>query len=96
MFPWLKPVLQKIAEKKLNAEDKVLVLAFVSGVALLMNGCYVDYLNMSSLERKLPITQVMLRMLEIQSKFKLGNINTLPLWRLHPSIPYKLIVKKIL
>lgn len=94
VFPWLKSVLEKIAEKNLNKEEKTLILAFVTCVALLMNGCYVDYLNLSRLERKLPLTQVMLRMLEVQCKFRLGNINTFTLWRLHPSIPYKLNLKK--
>lgn len=90
VFPWLKSVLEKISAKNLKLEEKVLVLAFVSCVALLMNGRYADYYNLSRLERKLPITQVMLRMLEVLCKFRLGNVNTFPLWKLHPSIPYKL------
>lgn len=94
VFPWLKSFLEKIAEKKLNKEEKVLVPAFLAGVALLMNGCYVDYLNLSGQERKIAITQVMLRMNEVQSKFRLGNINTFALWRLHSSKPYKLNRKR--
>lgn len=93
VFPWLKPCLEKLVEKKLNKEDKVKVLAFVTRVALLMNGLYVDYLNFSRLERQLPVTQTMLRMLEIQCKFQISNINTLKLYRLHSSIPYKLYQK---
>lgn len=94
IFPWHKPILEKIADRKLKREEKVLVLAFLSGVALLMGGSYVDYLNLSRLERKLPITQLMLKMLEVQSKFLLNNIHTFRVWKLHPSIPYKLDIKK--
>lgn len=94
VFPWLKSCLEKIAEKKLNMVQKVQVLAFLSGVGLKMNGRFVDYLNLSRLERKLPVSQVMLRMMEVQCKFRLSDVNTLQLFRLHPSVPYKLCDKK--
>lgn len=94
VFPWIKTVLEKIAEKNLTREDKVVVLAFVSAVAMLMNDRYVDYSNLSRLEKKMPITQFMLKMLEVQCKFLYGNVNTFRLHRLHPSIPYRLENRK--
>lgn len=70
------------------------MLAFVSAVALITNWRYVDYLCLSRLERKLPLTQTMLRMLEVQCKFQLGTVTTFQLWKLHPSIPHKLEPEK--
>ena len=93
-FPWLKAVLLKVAEKNLTVDQKVQVLTFVSCIALYQCGRYVDFLNLSRLERTLPLGQRMLIGLQVQCRFLLSGVNTLQLFRLHPSIPGKLDMKK--
>ncbi|KAH3790852.1 hypothetical protein DPMN_169060 [Dreissena polymorpha] len=89
VFPWLKSVLEKIKEKKLPIESKVVILAFISCVAFFQDGRYVDYYSLNKLERDLPITQTTLKQLEIQSPFLLPGVNNVKIFRLHPSVPLK-------
>lgn len=92
-FPWLKNVLEKIREKKLPVESKVKVLTFISCVAFLQDGRYVNFYSLNKLERDLPLTQSTLKMLEILSPFLLPGVNNVKIYRLHPSIPFKTDVK---
>jgi len=93
-FPWIKSVLQKIAPKNLCQEDKVKVLVFVSCVALIEQGRYVDFRNIGKVVGLLPISQPDLQSLEVLSKFTIVGLNTHKVYRLHPSIPFHLDVKK--
>ena len=90
VFPWIKVTLEKIREEKLSAESKVKILTFISCVAFLQEGRYVNFYSLNKLERDLPLTQFKLRMLEIQSPFQLPGINNVKVFRLHPSVPCKL------
>lgn len=94
VFPWLTPVLIKIAEKKLSVDEKVHVLTFVSCLALFQQGRYVKFHALSTLELRGPLSQRVLIALEVQSKFTFPNVNTFKLYRLHPSIPWKLYLKR--
>ena len=94
VFPWIKPCLEKIPEKTLTDEDTVVVITYVTCICLLMNNRFVDYLNLSRLERALPLPQRRLQMLEILSKFKVDCVNTVSVFREHPSIPHNLDTKK--
>ncbi|KAH3752057.1 hypothetical protein DPMN_186665 [Dreissena polymorpha] len=63
---WLKSVLKKIRDRKLPVESNVEELTFISCVAFLQDGRYVNYNPLNKLERDLPITQSTLKTLEIQ------------------------------
>jgi hypothetical protein len=94
VFPWIKPCLERLSGKKLTTDATVLVMTFITCVALLMNGRFINYLSLSSLERVLPVSQSDLCMLEVLSKFKLGIVTTVNVKRLHSSIPCKLDTKR--
>lgn len=89
-FPWITECNRKLSGEKLSEEGLVKVLSFVSCVALLMNGWYVQYESMEKLMRELPLNQYRLRDLEIQSKFLLSHMNLYKVFRLHHSIPFRL------
>ena len=94
VFQWIKPCLEKLAQTKLSMEDTLIILTFVTSICLLMNNKYIDFLNLSRLERQLPITQRKLQSLEILSKFKLECVKTVNVLKLHPSIPHHLSNKR--
>ncbi len=77
-----------------NISDNKLidVLCFVSCVALMMNGWYVDYSHQEKLSLEMPIKQYELKLLEIQSKLLMANFNQFKLFRLHHTIPHRLAV----
>lgn len=86
-FPWIVACLRKLDEQRLQQTDIVLVLTFVTCIALLESGRFIDYNNLKKIVQDMPICQFRLRLLEIQSKFLLNNVKNLKLYRLHPSIP---------
>ena len=94
VFQWIKPCLEKLAETKLSREDMLFVLTFVTSICLLMNNKYIGFLNLSTLERQLSITQRKLQSLEILSRFKLECVKTANVLKMHPSIPYMLSNKR--
>ncbi|WAR18178.1 hypothetical protein MAR_000016 [Mya arenaria] len=67
-FPWIEQCAKKLQCLKLEDDGIVLVLSFLSCVALLMNGWYVAYANLERLMREMPVNQCRLRDMEIQSK----------------------------
>lgn len=69
------------------------VLTFITCVARLMDGHYIDYYWLDRLERNSPrpVTQRLLQSFQIQEKFPLNKANEFRLWRLHHSLPFKLI-----
>ena len=89
-FPWIGECARKMSGENLSDEDLVKVLSFVSCVALLMNGWYVEYEQLEKLMRELPFNQYRMRDLEIQSKLLLSNFNTFKVFRLHHSIPFRM------
>lgn len=92
-LPWLKPCIEKLTDLNLNNEDMVTVLTFITCIARLMDGHYIDFYRLDRLEKDLPrpVTQRLLQSLQIQDKFLLNNFNRFRLWRLHHSLPFKLI-----
>lgn len=86
-FPWIVACLRKLDEERLEQKDIVLVMTFVTCIAFLESGRFIDYNNLKKLEQQLPICQYRLRLLEIQGKCLVNNVKNLRLWRLHPSIP---------
>ena len=94
VFPWIRPCLEKIPEKKLTNEEILVVITYVTCICLLMNNRFIDYLNLSRLERALPLPQRKLQVFEILSKFKLDCIKTVTVFRVHPSIPHNLDKKR--
>ncbi|WAR30502.1 UBAC1-like protein [Mya arenaria] len=89
-FPWIEQCAKKLQCLKLEDDGIVLVLSFLSCVALLMNGWYVAYANLERLMREMPVNQCRLRDMEIQSKLLLANFNKYKLFRLHHTISFRL------
>jgi len=85
-FPWVKHVLQKLKGKAISREETKQVVLFVSCIALLQQGWFVNYQELAQLESELPLSQFALKRMEIQSKFLLRNMKP-KLWRIHKSIP---------
>ena len=94
IFPWIKCVLEKTKEKKLTQDEKVKILAFVSCVAFLQLARYVNYYGLRRLEREMPLTQTMLRMIQVQCRFELPGVNIVKIYRLHPDVPFKIDTKQ--
>ena len=86
-FPWIRACLRKVDELNLSEDNLVTVMTFVTCVAFLESGRFVDYNKLRKLEEEMPFRQRRLRELEIQAKFLVNNMNKMMLWRLHPSIP---------
>jgi hypothetical protein len=90
-FPWITPCIDKLSPKALGNDALVIVLTFVSCMALLMQGKYVDYARLSRLVSDMPIHQSELKVMGIQSRFLFGYFPKyrLSLWRIHNLIPLK-------
>ncbi|XP_071353431.1 uncharacterized protein [Trachinotus anak] len=90
-MPWMHHVMQRLmGVKNLSREQLVLVCTFVSCVALIQQGIFVDYRALSRLEIDLPLSQARLRMLQIQSPIYFAGVRVFNLYRLHPDIPFKI------
>lgn len=86
-FPWVKVCLRKLDQLKLKDECLLNIMTFVTCIAFVEGGRFVDYNRLHKLEGELPFRQSKLRALEIQSKFLVNNFNKFMLWRLHHSVP---------
>ena len=93
-LPWIPVCLRKLSREILSDDQTILVLTFISCLAFMMQGWYVDYKHLQRLEYELPITQYRLKSLEIQSKLLMANFNKFQLFRLHFSIPHKVDIKE--
>lgn len=82
----------KLKREKLSQDAIVTTLSFVSFIALIMQGWFVDYDRLAKLVAELPISQGKLKGLEIQSKLQLATFQfkNVMLYRLHHSIPHRL------
>ncbi|CAL9697550.1 unnamed protein product [Knipowitschia caucasica] len=91
-MPWMLPVLRRIvgAEKR-PREELTKVCTFLSCVAFIQQGIYVDYRKLSRLELELPINQARLRSMQIQDSHLVHNFNVFKLYKVHPDIPFKII-----
>ena len=88
-LPWIRESARKFYGLKLADEGLVMVLGFVSCIALMMNGWYVEYNCLERLMRDMPVNQYRLRGLEIQSKLSLKEFNRYKLFRLHHTISFR-------
>ena len=94
-FPWTECILRKLqgggpSWKKLNDRETVIVLSFLSAVALMEQGWFVPYESLYQLEQACPLSQSTLRSLEIQSQYILCKRGWKNIWRIHPSVPIKI------
>ncbi|MCG8068404.1 MAG: hypothetical protein JAY84_11115, partial [Candidatus Thiodiazotropha taylori] len=91
-LPWVKPCIEKLEDLKLSNESMVTVLTFITCIARLMDGHFIDYYQLGRLESNLPrpVTQRLLQSRQIQDKFLMNNFNRFRLWRLHHSLPFTL------
>ena len=90
-FPWIEKSTRKLKSEKLDDNKLIDVLCFVSCVALMMNGWYVDYSHLEKLLIELPLNQNKLKGLEIQSKLLMVGFNKFKLFRLHHTIPHQIL-----
>lgn len=90
-LPWIEVCCRILSHQKLSDEDLVRELSFISCVALLMNHWFVVYDCMEKLMRVMPLHQYRLRDLEILSPFLLSHMNKYKVFRLHHSIPFKVM-----
>lgn len=86
-FPWITACLRKLEELKLSDESLVCIMTFITCVAFLESGKFIDYNKLRQLEDQMPMSQRRLRDLEIQGQFLVNNMNKFMVWRLHHSIP---------
>lgn len=91
-FPWMATTVRKLGNNKLDQQQLICVLSFVSCIALMANGWYVEYSSLEQLLHDLPVDQYKLRDYEILSKLLMGNFNKFKLFRLHPSMPWKMTI----
>lgn len=89
-LPWIKESARKLYGLHLADEGLVMVLSFVSCIALVMNGWYIEYNCLERLMRDMPVNQYRLHGLEIQSKLLLKQFNRYKLFRLHHTISFRL------
>ncbi|KAK6174073.1 hypothetical protein SNE40_017418 [Patella caerulea] len=93
-FPWINPMLRKLKGCKLTHDQIQTIALFISSIALLQQGWYVDFKALVNLEGRLPLGQHKLRALEIQSQYLLGPVRKPRLWKIHESISIKLSIKE--
>ena len=88
-MPWMEPVFRRLEELQLQRESLVHVCTFVTSVALLQNGVFIDYNALNNLELDLPVSQQRLQRMEVLSRFLYPGLNHPKVWRLHEKIPLK-------
>lgn len=88
-MPWMDIVFRRLEALELRQDALVHVCTFVSSVALLQGGVYVDYNALSNLELDLPISQRRLQRMEILSRFLYPGLNRPKVWKIHEDIPVK-------
>lgn len=70
-------------------------LTFISCVALIQNGAYIDFVHLKELLQQMSlggVSQARLQQLLILGKFNLEKVRNVRIWRLHPSVPYKVCI----
>lgn len=77
----------------ISAPAKLKQLTFLSCVGLGMNEDYVDYVQLREMVRELTFPQSVMQRRFIQSQELIEQVTALKLWKLAPSIPYKVTAK---
>ncbi|CAL8239964.1 unnamed protein product [Gadus morhua 'NCC'] len=91
-MPWMATALQRLPQA-MKGGLLLNTLTFVSCVALVQNGAYVDFTHLKDLCQEMSlggVSQARLQQLLIQGKFILDKVRNLRIWSLHPTVPYKL------
>lgn len=91
-LPWIRPAVRKLEGVNLGARETINTLAFISCIAFIMQGWYVDYGQLQVLLSEMPVSQNKLRDCEILSKLILVKFQMFTLHRLHWSIPHKVTI----
>ncbi|PJE77398.1 hypothetical protein CI610_03679 [invertebrate metagenome] len=94
-FPWVVDILERLDHLLMTPAEELDILTFTSCIALLQNGWYVNYKNLTKFESQLPITQVVMQHLEILSCFRLRGLIGMTLFRLHEEITFRYSEEKI-
>jgi len=92
ILPWIGICLRRLKREKLALDLTVTTLTYISCIAFMMQGWYVDFDRLVILVHESSIDQSKLKALEILSKLELAKFHfrQLKLYRLHFSIPHKL------
>lgn len=92
ILPWLTMCLRKLQRENMDLEQSVITMTYISCIALLMQGHFVEYNRLALLMTNLPVDKNKLIALEILSKLQLVSFRfrNLQLNRLHFTIPRKL------
>ena len=92
ILPWLTMCLRRLQKENMDMEQLVITMTYISCIALLMQGQYVEYDRLALLTIDLPVDKNKLIALEILSKLQLASFRfrNLQLNRLHFTIPHKL------
>ncbi|CAL8380734.1 unnamed protein product [Arctogadus glacialis] len=91
-MPWMATALQRLP-KAMKGGLLLNTLTFVSCVALVQNGAYIDFTHLKDLCQQMSlggVSQARLQQLLIQGKFPLDKVRNPRIWSLHPTVPYKL------
>ncbi|KAK9977039.1 hypothetical protein ABG768_018860 [Culter alburnus] len=91
-MPWLSHVLGRLPQN-LDYNSVLTVARFVTSIAMLQNGDFVNFQELASVIQDLPLSQVRLQSLQILSRFLLKHFWGVRVWRLHETIPHKLEVR---
>lgn len=91
VLPWVFICLRRFQREKLELDPTVTILTYISCIAFLMQGFYVEYDRLAALIIDLPLDKKRLIALEILSKLQLAKFSfrNLQLQRLHFSVPHK-------
>lgn len=91
VLPWVFICLRRFQREKLELDPTVTILTYISCIAFLMQGFYVEYDRLAALIIDLPLDKNRLIALEILSKLQLAKFSfrNLQLHRLHFSVPHK-------
>lgn len=93
-MPWMATVLQRLP-KEMKGGLLLNTLTFISCVALIQNGAYIDFVHLKELLLQMSlggVSQARLQQLLILGKFNLEKVRNVRIWRLHPSVPYKVCI----
>ncbi|KAL7398638.1 hypothetical protein ABVT39_012827, partial [Epinephelus coioides] len=78
--------------KQLKGGLLINTLAFISCIALIKNGAYIDFVHLKDLLQQMTlggVSQARLQQLLIQGKFTLDKVRNVRIWSLHPIVPYR-------
>lgn len=70
------------------------MLIFLNCLGVIQNNTFVSYEQLKTLVEEIPRTQARLQQLQLQSKFILQKVCGLVVWKLHESIPHRLVAEK--